>query len=412
MDVIKDSRVNCFSVLFNVTVGTYLDIVEQAYRDRGGIEGQRDSLKTRTAQQIRKRMVEDLSKGTVLPPIVLGIVRRMQPMNELDGQDEEGWRALIEDTPKDEISIIDGMQRTTALKQAVKTNPTVTEREMRVEYWVAPNTNSLIYRMLVLNTGQVPWNMRRQLEVVFRSMVKEIRNRVQGLEVLEIDDHRRRRTAGQFQAHDLIELFLVFGARKTTIDTQERLADEFTRLDFIEATSDSSFTEEFYDVLGFLASLDLAFGRYVCPEEQDGGELPHAEQLDNVRETDLAKPEHTGARFRDGKDLFSSNTARVGFVAAVAEKLLGRPGMELTPEKHQSRRQNVTDRLNSFIERVQGMEPFDVGEFLDFDTLNQVIAVPSAKVGEYERNFFKTAFSVLIDESTELTNMRPCWRAP
>lgn len=222
MDVLKDSRVNCFSVLLTMEVGEYLDIVEQAYSDRGGIEGQRDALKTRTAQQIRKRMIEDLIHGTLLPPIVLGIVTRQQSMKELDEFDDKDWENLIEATPKGEIAIIDGMQRTTALKEATRQNNEVSWRKLRVEYWVAPNTNSLIYRMLVLNTGQVPWNMRRQLEVVFRPMVQDIQGKVDKLEVLQIDDHRRRSSAGQFQANALIELFLVFGARKTTFDAQER----------------------------------------------------------------------------------------------------------------------------------------------------------------------------------------------
>ncbi len=49
---------------------------------------------------------------------------------------------------------------------------------------------------------------------------------------------------------------MVFGARKERIDTKERLADEFTRLDFIEATSVSLFTRQFSETIEIMVGLD------------------------------------------------------------------------------------------------------------------------------------------------------------
>ena len=94
---------------------------------------------------------------------------------------------------------------------------------MRIEFWLATNTNSLIYRMLVLNTGQVPWDLRRQIEVIHKPLIKELKQN-SSIELLEKDDERRRARAGQFQANRIVELYMVFGARKEKIDTKERLA--------------------------------------------------------------------------------------------------------------------------------------------------------------------------------------------
>lgn len=63
-----------------------------------------------------------------------------------------------------ELCIIDGMQRTQAMLDA---GENFLSREIRVELWLSESLNKLIYRMLVLNTGQVPWTMQRQLEVVY-----------------------------------------------------------------------------------------------------------------------------------------------------------------------------------------------------------------------------------------------------
>ncbi len=71
-------------------------------------------------------------------------------------------------------SIIDGMQRTTALQEA-KDSFGENQLNIRVEFWIADKLNSLIYRMLVLNTGQVPWEMARQLETIYSQLLKSIK---------------------------------------------------------------------------------------------------------------------------------------------------------------------------------------------------------------------------------------------
>jgi hypothetical protein len=363
-----------------LTVGEYLDIINSAYKNRGGIEGQREALKTSTAIRIRKRMIEDLRLGTVLPPIVLGVV---MPLANVD---ENSWPEIRKKITPESISIIDGMQRTTALLEAINHNQHLLYSSIRVEYWIASNTNGLIYRMLVLNTGQVPWNLRRQIETVFRSIIQEIKEQVTAIEVLEIDESKRRVKAGQFQGDQLIELYLVFGTRKEKIDTKERLADEFTKQDFIQSVADKNFTNIFYDVLLYLGELDKLFDKY---------------QPNN--------PEKN--RFNTGKDLFDSQPARIGFVTAIALKVLGRPGVHYTPKEESSNWDNIKKNFDKFIERLNAMKKEEIEDFLDFQTLNELIVQKSGKVGDFEREFFLKAFHVLVEANFELPTMTPCWIA-
>jgi len=388
LDILKDDRGNCYSVMTTLTVRDYQDIVESAYESRGGVAGQRDTLKTSTAIRIRRRMVEDLKAGAVLPPVVLGIVVSDDMFEDLENMGSDSFQEMLNSIPKDNISIIDGMQRTTALSEALN-GVGMTDREMRVEYWITTSTNSLIYRMLVLNTGQVPWNLRRQLEVLFRSIVKEIKKKVTSIEVFEVNDQRRRSRAGQFQANQVIELFLVFGARKEKIDTKERLADEFTKQDFIEATADLEFTEMFYEVLRYLGEFDEAFGKY---------------QVDN----------REGQRFKNGKDLFASQPVCVGFITAIALEVLGRPGMPYTQEEQKSKWNSVKKHFDELLERLEAMSGGEIGQFLDFNTLNELISQKSGRIGDFEREFFLRAFRELIEiieEGSEFPGMTPCWRA-
>jgi hypothetical protein len=387
MDILFDKRVNCFSIIDKLPINKYLILVTRAYDDRGGLEGQREPLKTTTAIRIRKRMVDDLRKGAVLPPIVLGLIVSNENFEAMRNGTDDIIQQIIDEVNPTDIVIIDGMQRTTALVELGREiDP---DTEIRIEYWISTNTNSLIYRMLVLNTGQVPWNLRRQIEVVFNSMVVEIREKVANIDVLSIDVPRRRNQAGQYQASDLIELFLVFGARKEKIDTKERLADEFTRLDFIEATADSNFTELFYGVLQTLVDFDRVFDKYQVEE--------------GVNE-----------RFKNGRDLFSSQPARVGFITAIATNVLGRPGSNYSAERQQNNWETIKHNAQALLAKLDQLSSDEIGGFLDFNTLSEALlnrTQSSGKVGDVEREFFLKAFKTLIEDNFNLETLTPCWRA-
>ncbi|UOQ44060.1 hypothetical protein MUN89_19690 [Halobacillus salinarum] len=339
-------------------------------------------------------MREDIIKGAILPPVVIGVVlpdEKFDQLSELDNKEYDKLINIINDSSLDRVSIIDGMQRTTAIIDAIEKNEEVEHNTLRVEFWLAANTNSLIYRMLILNTGQVPWNLRRQIEVVFGSMIEEIRQQVNNINLIEINQNGIRSQAGDFQANQLVELFLVFGSRKEKIDTKERLADEFTRLDFVEATSENEFIDIFYGVLEFLGLLDKLIFNY---------------ELEGIPEEDKSL-----YKFTKGKDLFSSQTVRVGFITAFAIEILGRPGIERTKEQHFSRWNKINENFKQLTDRLESMDNEQLGEFLDLMTLNQSILKRSSKVGDFEREFFREAFKVFIEEDFMLTSLTPCWRA-
>ena len=57
-DHIKDDRVDCYSILMTIKISDYLDFIQSVYKKKGGIEGQRSPLKTKSAQRIRKRLID------------------------------------------------------------------------------------------------------------------------------------------------------------------------------------------------------------------------------------------------------------------------------------------------------------------------------------------------------------------
>jgi len=182
-----------------------------------------------------------------------------------------------------------------------------------------------------------------------------------------------------------VELYLAFSLRKTNIDARESLSEEFSRLDFVDNLSDDAFQGHFYQTLSTLVDIDLSFEHY------DG--------------------ERTSGRFSRGKDIFGSQPARIGFVVAVAQNVVGRPGLDRAPADRNARMKSITKNAGVLRNKLSKLKDAKLGEFLKLDVLSEVLDKKVGQVGRYERTVFNEAFKVLIDEKFDVPNMEPCWRA-
>lgn len=396
LSVIRDNRSDCFSIMGTTSIISFVDYIKEVYADRGGIMGQRDALKTSSAIKIRKRMIKDIASGTVLPPLVIGLLLPSEKFDIITETIETGkelsigvFHDIIKDIDKENISLIDGMQRTTAILEAISTSNEILKNTIRVEFWVVKNLNNLLYRMLILNTGQVPWNVRRQLEVLYSSIKKKISDSVPEATIYSIDDEKRRSSSSQYQGNAVIELFLVFGSRKEKIELKERIAEEFTRIDFIETTEKNDLMELFIRCFSMLNQLDSILGTARKEIEEDEKKL----------------------KFINGMDLFSSQPARIGFMVALALKIIGRPGVDKNAEQQIASLDQISTNFQLFIDKLKTLNNSELLEFMSFEVLNEIIDKPSTKVGDFERTFFKEAFTSLIEQNFEVNNLESCWRA-
>lgn len=388
-----DERVNCFSLMTALSIGDYLKLVEKAYADRGGLQYQREALKTSTARRIRNRMISDVMRGAVLPPVVIGVVVDQDTQKKIPNMKPDEVVDMMSGVLVDSISIIDGMQRTTAMLDAIAQDPSVAEKPIRVECWIAESTDSLIYRMLVLNTGQVPWNLSRQLQVVYSPLIEEMKKRIAFPRVLNREKAERRTKAGEYAPDDLVQLYIAFALRKTDVDTQETLADEFSRLDMTDALAENQYNDYFYPVLQMMVDLDLAFSRLDNDMPAEGGD--------------------TGGKkiIGRGRGVFDSQPARIGFIVAIAIAILGRVGMEREDEESRKRLGEITTQLSNFVGKLNQMNIDQLTDFLRLDVLSErLYGQKRSAVGRYERAFFDTAFKVLIEEKFNVPTMEPSWR--
>ncbi|HHQ4776226.1 TPA: hypothetical protein ACSP84_004091 [Aeromonas veronii] len=378
-NILEDKKSNCLSILENLKVKQYLDIINAAYSKKGGINGQRMPLKTKTAQTIRSRMVEDISLGAILPPMVVGLIVEPEEYRKLSDK-----KLSIFDVIGENISLIDGMQRTTAIKEALEKKATIIDNELRVEFWVSDSMNSLIYRMLVLNTGQVPWDIKRQLDTIYEPIAQKLKNDIPTLDLRVLDEPKKRTSSSQYQSSKLIEYYLCFTTRKVDVDLKDKVSEDFARLDTISAASENDSLNNFSLVIKRMLELD--------------------DQISRVKDIG------TG-RFKSGKDLFTSIPVGAGFVSAAAEYIYGVKGLDCDHAGVLVNLKDFDERLCKFIVKLASMSDEELIEFLEFDLLNEKLSVKSAKIGTFEREFFYKAFEALFKFSDKMPNFQVCWLA-
>ena len=375
-----------------MSIGEYLDLIREAHANQGSISGQRSTLATTTAKRIRTRMVSDIVQGAVLPPLVVGLVLVQRRFDELETSDEFEIGTVFPGNGSDELSIIDGMQRTSALIEAVSLDGNVRSRSLRVEFWLTTSVRAMVYRMLVLNTGQVPWTINRQLTVVYAPLLSELETRVPDIDRIISTDSQGRRVAGaQYRTDSIVELYIAFSLRKTSVDTREQVSDEFSRLDFVDNVADQDFQEQFYDTMGMLARLDTAFSSFVN-EDAD------------------ADADESGQLTR-GRHVFDSQPARIGFLVAIGVAVLGRPGADRDPLERKRKISALVLRQADLCTRLNAMSSEALGDFLRLDVLREILDRRVAQVGRYQRAVYGEAFKVLVEEEFQVPNMEQCWRA-
>lgn len=395
LDITQDSRSSCYSILTKMTIADYLTLIKPSFDNQGNLKGQRDTIPTATARKIRKRLAEDLKQGAIIPPIVIGLIAGEQDYgkfinyennennNFVIPQEAKGLLAELIKTPA-ELSVIDGMQRTTVLQDLHQDKP---DLKIRVEFWIAKQVQSLTYRMLVLNTGQTPWTLRRQVEVVFKPLIKEIKQKLasrSSVVINELDElDKSRGTDGIFYAHKVVEMYRAFALRRYDIEFKDELAEEFSKITMIESLSKNEFLDNFITVFSILTNLDMELSKK------------------DTHETTYEK-----AKFLTGKDLFSSHTACIGFIVAAARKIYGYPTQERNNIEQDKAIKFIQQQCEELQKNIQEAD-FDLG----FDILNvNVKNLGNARVGDKERDFFSNGFGILFKEDFKVEkSLAPFW---
>lgn len=216
-----DERIKASNFLIELTVGEYLNLADKALQNN---EYQRRRVKS--ASSVYALLKEDLQKGCLIPPIVLGLP--IQPQTDGDNLTNI-CKTLTENA--DKLLILDGLQRTyiiidlrneLAAKQDEVGLSKLLGRTLRIEAYVGINRIGILYRMLTLNTGQTPMSLRQQIEMLYIDFSKIP---IPNVKIIKEADDDAPQALGEYTFRSIIDGFNAY---------LERNELPFDRFDILE----------------------------------------------------------------------------------------------------------------------------------------------------------------------------------
>lgn len=262
----RDDRLRSPCVTARCSYETFLQLTEGADTN---LEIQRKVIKGAKAYATLR---SDLRKGCVLPPIVLAATL------DLPGAEDAFWTnpdmarvsAELARVASNEVYIIDGLQRTNAIRQALSDlegdeRVKFLARPIRLEIWPNIPFGAIAYRMLLLNAGQRPMSVKHQVEVLSSKLLDDL-STIQGLEIFRSSDPRRRVQPGQFSLAKLAQAFQAWLQGQPNLDLRNTVMEELLAESAIEvlghnvASNDQSQDDGFNKFARWLVELDQALG--------------------------------------------------------------------------------------------------------------------------------------------------------
>lgn len=366
-----DNRINNFMVSARADYEWYLS---KTHGSEENLAIQRDIIK---GSKPYKNLRNDLKLGCVLPTIVLAVRDVEASVTEEYDRGEgfmkakpehlEHLRQAIDGVTPNQVDIVDGLQRTNALRQTLAEldghdRDAFLGRSLRLEVWVNIPFFPLAYRMLLLNAGQRPMSMKHQIDILSGGLASDLKD-IEGIEVIKLKDHKRRVRPGQFHLSSLAQAFQAWMQRSPNVDKTNLVVETMVVDDALESLGidlnegEGSQRDGFRQFVDWLVRLDYAVGE-------------------------------------DRNRFFGNDTVLLGFAAAIgfAHK------NDTLKERLESSMEQLVSEVESSSEDVLGIDTFD--------EIRRSIDTKRSNVGEATRGMVFRAFREYVMQGG--TRVRTC----
>lgn len=226
----KDLRTNTNVLYAEILVNDYLKLVGNDF-DKFEIQRKRVDPKKYA------RLKNDFKNGALLPGITLAIeFSEVEKYYELI--EKEDYKAVIAflNAEKD-IYILDGLQRTYIINDLITEKTEFKEgQKLLLEIWFEKNIDHLIYRLIVLNSGQKPMSMRHQVELLFMTLKNNLVSDIDGLELYLEKDGQIRSKAKKFAFDRVVNSYYSYLTRSPEIDRDNLVVKKLNEDDILSST--------------------------------------------------------------------------------------------------------------------------------------------------------------------------------
>lgn len=257
----RDIRTGTAVIYAQASISNYLQLVGTSFDE---FEIQRK----RVQHKAYGRMKEDIKAGTLLPTITLAVKNdHISALTEIL-EDTGALERLLQEPEK--VNILDGLQRTHILSDIKSEGHEFpVDQKIMLEFWLEGDVRNLIYRIIVLNSGQKPMSMRHQIELLFSTTKESLKARIPGLEIITERDEARRTRPQKFPLERLALSYYSFITKSTEIDKENIIAQKLVEDNVLEGGEQElgDKFEKFTDFLSVFARIDREVHRVYSPEE-------------------------------------------------------------------------------------------------------------------------------------------------
>jgi hypothetical protein len=362
--ILYDGRIKAHNILFDYTIGEYLDAIRDVVAKN---PFQRKRIVS--SKSVYTLLRQDILEGCVIPPIVLALSR--MPTATVDFENTENVLSLVREN-EPHLLILDGLQRThtlldleEGLEEAAKNS--LRQHKLRVEVYIGIDRLSILYRMLTLNTGQTPMSLRQQIEMLYLDYLD---TGIEGVHfVREVDEERATNTL-ELNFRDTVEGF------NSYINRDENPLDKGDLIDNIKSLHNLSHETSSHDlfrefVIAWVALVNRV--TYLC-----GNAILSAE---NSEDLDLSWG-------KTAPQVFKKSQVVTGFGAALGKLKDFR----------------LIDDLSTFLPVIQTVELGAVSPEELLQGINKSLSwikINSKKIGSSQRSYFQYFFRELFNSETD-----------
>lgn len=323
----KDYRTTTDVLYAEINAKDYISLVGEDF-DKFEIQRKRVDPKKYT------RLKEDFKKGALLPAITLAVEFNSieKYTNFIDGRNYSEIEKLLND--KELLYILDGLQRTYIISDIKKEGGEIhQDQKLLLEIWFEKNIDHLIYRLIVLNSGQKPMSMRHQVELLFMTLRNNLCDDIEGLELIREKDSMNRTKAKKFAFDRVVNAYYCFLTKTPEIDRDNLVVKKMNEDDILSSTETelNDNYQNFRHFLSLYSELDFEFFRI----------YQHHETLSSFKNW-----------------LAEENTMR-SFFAAVAK-------FNIDAKRHD----RVVSAIKELLKTLKASNPND--DIFDFETFKQI----------------------------------------
>ncbi len=360
---IYDKKIQSYNIIMEMSLIDYYEFIKSSMLDN---DFQRN--KVRSSKTIYALLKQDLIAGCVIPPIVLAMNIDIAPEKRNDLEFVK--KTIIEN--KKNIFILDGLQRTFTIQDicfdAEKGNidKLALDNLVRIEIYLGLNKEGVLYRMLTLNTGQTPMNLRHQIEIIYSDLINA--QNTSKFRLIKDTESENLNKLGYYKFSDAIDSFTSFLENDYLQITREKLLSTIKSFDNLSKLRNET------DIFGDLMSAYTTF-------------VDHVNKAINNRDikSDISLGNQENLFGKDAYTIFNKSQPLTGFGAALSRLI------EL----------ETYDNIKDLINNINDTDLVDEDNLYEgilnlLVELNE-IRISSKKIGNSQRCFFYHFFRIYFD---------------